>query len=204
MLRNFLKSLMGSPLKVGNSGTLTLGVNGIKELVSRPDGTRQVDDETFKLAVTNIEELLSRSLYGWSAPDKKGREAIDHGEKHFSGFIHLGKVYGVKMTVRVVKESQGGKKLYELDAIEISSLEKGMEWLNKAYSGEPKSKASLSAKATREGMRKEPEWDSHDFTLTPMNLEVQGLFDALYRLGHSFFSQVSKGARFGTTGVNGI
>lgn len=29
VLSNFLKSLVGSPLKVGNSGTLTLGVNGI-------------------------------------------------------------------------------------------------------------------------------------------------------------------------------
>ncbi len=88
--------------------------------------------------------------------------------------------------------SQGGKKLYELDAIEISSLEKGMEWLNKAYSGEPKRKASLSAKATREGVREEPERDSHDFTLTPMNPGVQGLIEALYRLGHGTFFKPSK------------
>lgn len=193
VLRNFLKSLVGRPLKVGNSGTLTLGVNGITELVNRPDGTRQVDDEIFKLAVANIEELLSRSIHGWSAPDKKGRESIDHVEKHFSGFIHLGKAYGVKITVRVVKENQGGKKLYELDAVEISSLEKGMEWLNKAYNGEPKSKASLPAKATREGRREEPERDSRNFNLTPMNPEVQGLIEALYHLGHGSFSQASRG-----------
>ena len=64
-----------------------------------------------------------------------------------------------------------------------------MEWLNKAYNGEPKSKASLPAKATREGMREEPERDSRKFNLTPRNPEVQGLIEALYRLGLGSFSQ---------------
>lgn len=72
-------------------------------------------------------------------------------------------------------EDQGGKKLYEVDTLEVDSLEDAKEWVNAAYNGEPKKTISSATEATKEGMRKEPERDSRSFTLTPMNPEVQGL-----------------------------
>lgn len=122
---------------------------------------------------------------------KKGRSLIHHVEKRFE-VVCQGKVYGIKITLRVVAEDQGGKKLYEVDTLEVDSLEDAKEWVNAAYNREPKKTISSATEATKEGMRKEPERDSRNFTLTPMNPEVQGLNEALYYLGHGSFSKASR------------
>lgn len=195
-LSRLLKGLRGKDLKLGNSETATLSSKGINEIVSRPDKDRTVSDEVFKLAVSNLEWLLANSIYGWSAPDRKHRPDIDHYEKHFSGFISKGKAYGVRITVRVVSEKQGGKKAYEVDAFEVNSIESGLDWLQKSYDKESpeKTENSSTAETVEEGTSGLPEGLPQDgFTLTPMNPEVQGLIEALYHLGHGSFSQASKG-----------
>lgn len=193
-LAKHLKSLSGKELKLGVSGTATLNGRGIREIVSRPDPTRVVDENVFKTAVSNLEQLLANSFYGWSAPDRKNRPAIDHVEKHFSGFIHRGKPYAARITVRVISEPKVGKKVYEVDAIEIESLDSGLNWVNQAYAKDKAlTKNSSVTEATEEGTRRRAN-PLHDVqSITPMSPDVQELIEALSHLRNGSFSQASRG-----------
>lgn len=57
-------------------------------------------------------------------------------EKLFSGFIHG--VYSTRITVWVISEPKVGKKVYEVDAIEIEDLEGGLDWVSQAYENDKK------------------------------------------------------------------
>ena len=117
--------------KLGESGTATLSDKCINEIVFRPDEDGTASDQVVKLAVSNLEWLLENSIHSLSAPDRKHRPDIHHYEKDYSGFISNGKAYGVRISVRVVSEKQGGKRAYEVDAFEVNSVESGLDCVQK-------------------------------------------------------------------------
>ncbi len=130
--------------KLGESGTATLSDKCINEIVFRPDEDGTASDEVVKLAVSNLEWLLENSIHGLAAADRKHRSDIHHYEKHFSGFISNGKAFGVRISVRVVYEEQGGKKAYELGAFEVNPVESGLDWSKRVTIKTPQRKLLYS------------------------------------------------------------
>lgn len=91
-----LPTTVSSRKSPGESVTVALGANGIKEFARKHKVKSKVGEEIKSRLPTFRRYRLSLSLAG---SRKKERSFIHHDEKRFSGFVYQGKVYGIKIAL---------------------------------------------------------------------------------------------------------
>ena len=120
--RKILEGFVNKPMTSKSGLSATISKKSIKEILSGEAAGKSFDPIAHLKAAGNVEKLYSNAIEKWEfgLDPNKNNDSLKDRKYLYSPMEHKGRIVPVKLTVKEYKDIRTEKRLYSIEAIDVS------------------------------------------------------------------------------------